>query len=46
MAYTLMGSSISPFVHKVMVFMTEKGVPYEHLRHQVTLQTPRRWSAT
>lgn len=30
MAYTLMGSSISPFVRKVMVFLAEKGVPYEH----------------
>jgi glutathione S-transferase len=25
-----MGSSISPFVRKVMVFMAEKGVPFEH----------------
>jgi glutathione S-transferase len=30
MAYTVMGSSISPFVRKVMVFLAEKGVPYEH----------------
>lgn len=30
MAYTLMGSSISPFVRKVMVFLAEKGIPYEH----------------
>jgi len=30
MAYTVMGSPISPFVRKVMVFMAEKGVPYEH----------------
>jgi len=30
MAYTLMGSSISPFVRKVMVFLAEKGVAYEH----------------
>jgi glutathione S-transferase len=30
MAYTVMGSSISPFVRKVMVFLAEKGVAYEH----------------
>jgi len=30
MAYTVMGSSISPFVRKVMVFLAEKGVPYQH----------------
>jgi glutathione S-transferase len=30
MAYTVLGSPISPFVRKVMVFLAEKGVPYEH----------------
>ena len=30
MAYTVLGSSISPFVRKVMVFMAEKDVPYHH----------------
>jgi glutathione S-transferase len=30
MAYTVLGSPISPFVRKVMVFMAEKGVPFEH----------------
>jgi glutathione S-transferase len=30
MAYTVMGSSISPFVRKVMVFLAEKDVPYTH----------------
>jgi len=30
MAYTVVGSSVSPFVRKVMVFLAEKNVPYEH----------------
>lgn len=30
MGYTLLGSSISPFVRKVMVFLAEKDVPYAH----------------
>lgn len=30
MAYTVLGSSISPFVRKVMVFLAEKDVPYQH----------------
>ena len=30
MAYTVMGSSISPFVRKVQVFLAEKNVPYDH----------------
>ena len=30
MTYTVIGSSISPFVRKVMVVLAEKGVPYEH----------------
>jgi glutathione S-transferase len=30
MAYTVLGSPISPFVRKVMVYMTEKGIPFEH----------------
>jgi glutathione S-transferase len=29
MAYTIIGSGISPFVRKVMVFMIEKGLPHE-----------------
>ena len=30
MAYTVLGSAISPFVRKVMVFMAEKNVPFTH----------------
>ena len=30
MAYTVLGSPISPFVRKVMVSMADKGGPYEH----------------
>jgi len=29
MPYTVVGSPISPFVRKVMIFMTEKGIPFE-----------------
>ncbi len=30
MSYTVIGSPISPFVRKVMVFLREKGIAYEH----------------
>ena len=30
MSYTVMGSPISPYVRKVMVFLKEKGVAFEH----------------